>query len=312
MRHSTFEADAWGLILAGGQGARLRPLTRAITGDDRPKQFCSLLGGETLLEQTRRRAALAIRPEQTLVVLTCSHERFYQPLVATTPPRCTVIQPDDRGTATAILYGVLRIATVAPMGSVAIFPSDHYVSDDERFMHHVTAALSAVRPRPDLVVLLGVEPESAETQYGWIEGGAPIPGTDLRRVRRFVEKPPAPIARMLVERGCLWNSFVMVGRVPAFLALIRRAAPQLDAAFATIGAALGTSAEDAIIRAVYARLMPLSFSDGMLAARSANLAVLPVKGVQWSDWGAPERVMGTFNRLGITPTWAERLATKPA
>jgi mannose-1-phosphate guanylyltransferase len=117
---------------------------------------------------------------------------------------------------------------------------------------------------------------------------------------------------MLVERGCLWNSFVMVGRVPAFLALIRRAAPQLDAAFAAVAAALGTSAEDAVIRALYARLMALGFSDGMLAARSANLAVLQVKGVQWSDWGAPERVMGTLERLGITPPWAERLAIQPA
>lgn len=306
------ERERWGLILAGGEGVRLRALTRAITGDESPKQFCALLGRETLLEQTRRRAALAIPPARTLLVLTQRHERFYRPLLAGMAPRCAVIQPEDRGTAAAILYGLRRIATVSPMGSVAIFPSDHYVSDNAVFMRHVTAAFSAAQAGPDLVVLLGIEPESAETQYGWIEGAGSISGTPLFRVRRFVEKPSAAVARMLLERGCLWNSFVMVGRIPAFLALIRRAAPELDAAFTTVGAALSTFAERAAIRTLYARLAPVSFSDGMLAARPANLAVLPVKGVRWSDWGAPERVMGTLARLGVTPAWAERLAPRSA
>jgi mannose-1-phosphate guanylyltransferase len=222
------------------------------------------------------------------------------------PRHCAVIQPEDRGTAPAILYGLLRIARIAPMGSVAIFPSDHYVSDDEVFMSHVTAAFAAVQSRPDLVVLLGIEPESAETQYGWIEPTEPIGTTPLFRVGRFVEKPSDGAARMVFERGGLWNSFVMVGRVPAFLAMIRHAAPELDAAFASVRATLGTLAEPAAVRALYGRLTPVSFSEDVLAARPANLAVLPVRGVQWSDWGAPERVMRTLARLGVTPAWAHR------
>ena len=312
MKIESHERERWGLILAGGEGARLRPLTRAITGDERPKQFCAVLGRETLLEQTRRRAALAVPPARTMLVLARRHERFYRPLIAGMPSHCAVIQPEDRGTAAGILYGLLRIAPLAPVGSVAIFPSDHYVSDDAAFMSHVRAAFAAARSRPDLVVLLGIEPESAETQYGWIEAAESIPATPLFRVGRFVEKPPQAVARMLLERGCLWNSFVMVGRIPAFLAMIRRAAPELDAAFARISLALGTAAESAAVRTLYARLRPMSFSDGMLAARPANLAVLPVRGVRWSDWGAPERVMGTLARLGVTPAWAERLAAQSA
>jgi mannose-1-phosphate guanylyltransferase len=69
----------WGLILAGGDGARLRPLTRRISGDERPKQFCPVLSGETLLEQTLRRAALLISPDRTLAVVVRAHERFYAP-----------------------------------------------------------------------------------------------------------------------------------------------------------------------------------------------------------------------------------------
>src|ERR1044071_308411 len=71
-------AHRWAVILAGGEGARLRSLTRAIVGDERPKQFCPILGDQTLLDQTRKRVALAVSQQQTLFVLTRTHEQFYR------------------------------------------------------------------------------------------------------------------------------------------------------------------------------------------------------------------------------------------
>src|SRR5262245_14362397 len=108
----------WALILAGGDGTRLRPLTRQIVGDDRPKQFCRLLGSDTLLEQTQRRAARLLSPARTVVVVVQSHERFYAPLLADLPSHRLVIQPDNRGTAPAILYGLLRLSAIVADGSV--------------------------------------------------------------------------------------------------------------------------------------------------------------------------------------------------
>ncbi len=152
-------ANRWGVILAGGDGTRLRPLTRRITGDERPKQFCAIFDGKTLLDQTRHRVSLTISPDQTMVVVTQTHERFYGPLLAGLSPDHVVVQPKNQGTAPAILYSLLRLVTMAPAASVAFFPSDHYFSDGERFLSHVESAYEAVDLRPDLVTLLGMTPE---------------------------------------------------------------------------------------------------------------------------------------------------------
>jgi mannose-1-phosphate guanylyltransferase len=94
--------ERWAIILAGGDGVPLRDLTRRIAGDDRPKQFCPLLGGETLLGETRRRVALGIPASRTVFSVTSAHEPFYAPLLADVWPRQIVAQLKNRGTAPAI------------------------------------------------------------------------------------------------------------------------------------------------------------------------------------------------------------------
>jgi mannose-1-phosphate guanylyltransferase len=301
-------AASWALIMAGGDGTRLRPLTRLIAGDERPKQFCRILGPETLLERTRRRVALAIPPDQTLVAVTRAHEPLYRPLLADMPRESLIIQPENRGTSPAILYALLRLSATAPGAVVAVFPSDHYVSDDHAFMAQVDAAVAAARLRPDVVILLGITPDRAEPGYGWIEPAGQLPGAGslgVRRVRRFWEKPPADLARTLAARGCLWNSFVMVGRLSAFLSLIRHAVPALTDAFAAVEPALNTLREAEAIRALYARLPDTDFSRRVLGACPPNLAVLPVRGVTWSDLGEPRRVAAALAAAGLTLRFLE-------
>ena len=299
--------DRWGLILAGGDGTGLRPLTRRIENDHRPKQFCRLLDNETLLDRTRRRTALVIPPERTLVLVTRRHERFYAPLLEHAPAGCVVRQAQNRGTAPAILYGLLRVSAAAPMAAVGLFPSDHYVSDDSVFMGHVGIAFEAVRARPDLIVLLGIDADQPEPAYGWIEPGDSLPagpGRQLSRVRRFWEKPPRPVAEALLASGALWNSFVIVARVPALLGLMKHAVPALFQAFDGARAAINTGSEPERFSALYVRLVSTDFSERVLAPRPANLAVLKVTGVAWSDLGEPGRVMTVLARVGIEPEWA--------
>src|SRR6266540_2640641 len=107
-------SERWAVILAGGDGTRLRSMTRAIAGDDRPKQFCPIVGGRTLLDQTRDRVALSVPSDKTLIVVTEKHKRFYQSLNAMAPKELLVEQPNNKGTAPAIVYALMRVAQNSP------------------------------------------------------------------------------------------------------------------------------------------------------------------------------------------------------
>jgi mannose-1-phosphate guanylyltransferase len=305
------KAPRFAVILAGGEGSRLKSLTRAIAGDERPKQFCPILNDETLLDVTRKRTALKIAPENTFFSLTEKHERFYNALLKDVSKRRLTVQPENKGTAPAILYSLFHLTKLAPEATVAFFPSDHYFSDDAAFMNNVEAAFRAVEFNPNSLVLLGIEPDSAETSYGWIEPQETLFGDlakAVSRVERFWEKPSPEAARFLMTQGCLWNSFVMVGKVGTFLALIEKHLPALYRMFAASSAVFGTPAEAATVRSLYAWISETNFSSEVLEKAMGELYVLRVADVVWSDWGEPQRVLGTLETLGLEPDWMQAVA----
>ncbi len=139
------------IVLAGGDGVRLSSMTREIFGYALPKQFLPLFKGETLLEQTLCRVSLVVPRARTITVLNRAHERFYSPLLTGVEPRNLLIQPANRGTAPAIMSPLMRLTEAGHTGAVAIFPSDHYVSDDSEFMRQVAMAFAEVEFSPRLI-----------------------------------------------------------------------------------------------------------------------------------------------------------------
>jgi dTDP-glucose pyrophosphorylase len=207
----------WAIVLAGGQGIRLRSLTRHVHGDDRPKQFAVLSDNRSLLRQTLDRVALLIPPERTVVVTMAEHLRYVAAeLDASGHGPWVLPQPEDRGTAAALLWPAHWIHARDPEATLAVFPSDHFVLEDRGFMGHVEALATFVESKSDYTVLLGAQPTEPETDYGWIEPGERIGWArrdPVYRVRRFREKPSAPEARSLFAGGALWNTLVFVARV---------------------------------------------------------------------------------------------------
>lgn len=292
----------WAVILAGGDGTRLQSMTRAITGDNRPKQFVPVIGRTTLLDQTRRRVALSVPFNRTLIVATQKHRRFYEPLTNQISPSLLLEQPLNKGTAPAILYALLQVAAKSPEAIVALFPSDHFFADDEAFMSHVDVATDAVKVQPASVILLGITPFAPETEYGWIEPQPSILASaekSITRVRKFWEKPGLSLATSLMERGCLWNSFVMVGRVDALLKMTRAAMPEMYAAFAAVTPTFETGAQNKALAELYSQIEDSNFSHQVLAVRPEDLMVMKVGDVGWSDLGEPNRVLSTLARIGV-------------
>lgn len=309
-RHDRY-GRRWGVILAGGDGKRLLPLTKMIVGDERPKQFCPIMGRGTLLDQTRDRVRRIIRRQQTIMVVTKAHERFYRDLLGDPHGSQVVVQPCNRGTAPAIAYSLLRVREWDPSGVVAIFPSDHHFADDAAFAADLETAFRAIESRPDRVMLLGVTPDYPEVEYGWVEPGVPLGGRlpdSVCHVSCFWEKPSRSVASALMKNGCLWNSFVMIGKVDTFITLTRRALPRLIEAFESIRPTLLTAGQDAALLDLYSGIRSSSFSDEVLAVYPHELAVICGKNLGWSDLGEPVRVLSVLERKGIKPGWARESA----
>jgi mannose-1-phosphate guanylyltransferase len=297
----------WGVILAGGDGKRLLPLTRRIAGDNRPKQFCAIMDGETLLTHTRCRVERMVQPEHTLLVVTETHERFYSNQLNDVPSSSLLVQPCNRGTTPAILYSLLRLSESDPSAVVGFFPSDHHFADDEALVAHVDSAFEAAESSSGKVVLLGIKPSSPEVAYGWIEPGASLTkdrfGT-VFEVSRFWEKPNVSLASDLMERGCLWNSFLMVGRVDAYLGLIRRALPGLLESFESIRSSLFTEQEPGALAHLYSGIHASNFSAEVLAKSPNDLAVLSGANLGWTDLGETSRVLSVLEENAISTEWA--------
>jgi mannose-1-phosphate guanylyltransferase len=259
----------WGVLLAGGDGARLRKLTRLICGDDRPKQFCPLFGDETLVEETRRRARLGIPQEQILVPLTRSHQTFYLQETGILPAQ-RIVQPANKGTAPPILYSLLSIEQNDHEAIVAILPCDHHYSDELLFTAALEYAFDIAAKHPGSVVLLGEPPRGPEVEYGWIEPGPSAGGTGdvLFRVRGFCEKPSFDVAMDLLRRGCLWNTFVMVGHVRGFLEIVNMSLAEVVDRIRRNH--LWAGSEVHIQDALYNRIPSIDFSREVLVAQARD------------------------------------------
>jgi mannose-1-phosphate guanylyltransferase len=296
----------WGVILAGGDGVRLRGLTRFVWGDDRPKQFCPLLGNDTLLQQTRRRAERSIRPDQVVYSLVQAHRDYYLQDLGDRPSQ-RVVQPYNRGTAPAILHTLLHISRTDPDAVVAILPCDHYYSRESVFTAALQSAFGIAEARPESIVLLGAESKAPEVEYGWIEVGAAV---DRRRavfcVRGFQEKPPLPVARRLFECGSLWNTFVMVGHAGAFFDLAMASAPGLLRSLRAANTS-STDGETLISGWLYDRIDTADFSRQILSRGANRLVALRMDEVEWNDLGSPDRVISALlTGEGELPGWAVR------
>ena len=297
-----------GIVLAAGEGKRLRPLVRRLRGDTLPKQYVNLVGTSSMFEQTFRRAEMLIPSDHLFTVVSQEHLGYADVRRQLSGRRSgTVIaQPENKETGPGLLLPLMHLYKRYPDSTVAIFPSDHFILEEDLFMAHVELAFHLVQREPAAIVFMGVEPDEPEPEYGYIVLGKEINPAALlgaREVTLFVEKPEPSVAQQLTASGALWNTLVMVFRTKTFLDLVQRTSPVLHHAFQCIGDAIGSSVEMDILAKVYRDMEPVNFSTGLLEKVSldpqSRLLAVPVRGVLWSDWGSERRLMNVLRRIGL-------------
>jgi len=265
------------IILAGGVGTRLWPLSREYY----PKQFIQF-EGNSLFQNTYGRAVRLSDPEEIYVVTNEIHQYLVrnqiEELGYALPEKNLLIEPVGKNTLPAIAWAMQHIRVKDPSGTAVVFPSDHILGD---------AALDQIRSAESLadnhLVTFGIRPASPHTGYGYIKPGKPLPVGNL--VREFKEKPDETTAQEYVRKGYLWNSGIFLLSVKCFFEELKRYQPELSGAFSK---ALDPD---------YARLPSISIDYGLLE-HSKRVAVVSLD-AEWSD-------LGTFKALyDIEPHDAE-------
>jgi mannose-1-phosphate guanylyltransferase len=295
----------WGIVLAGGDGSRLRALTTTASGIAVPKQFCSLRGGASLLDEALQRAASVAPVERISSVVAEQHAAWWCRSLAGLAPANVFVQPQNRGTALGILLALLHIVARDPHARVVILPADHHVGEEPVLARALQQAVAAVRARPADIMLLGIAPEEPDPELGYIVPAGDT-GVGSVPVAWFVEKPTLGEARTLIARGALWNAFIIVARAIALLELFDRHDPGLlrRMRFAVRRANTSADSSTALVD-LYLRERSVDFSRDIAQRYGAVFRVLRVPACAWTD-------LGTVQRVTKTLLAAPRLAAQPA
>ena len=267
-----------GLILAGGIGSRFWPVSRR----RRPKQLLDLLGGGSLLEATARRIEPLCGADGLWV---CTTEELAPAVAAELPGLCPsriLGEPSGRNTAPAIGWAVRSMPEQGRSDVIAVFPSDHWVADEDAFRQVLRVGVQAVERGDHDVVTVGIAPAWAETGYGYLELEAPTETGSVERVARFTEKPdPETAVRFKASGRHFWNAGIFLFRGTVLLDLYRRHLPELAAGLERL-AAEGSDPERR--RALYAELESVSIDYGLMERLSSIGCVVADCG--WNDLGS--------------------------
>lgn len=299
----------WSIILAGGEGERLRLFVQRCLGHHKPKQYCTFIGTRSMFQHTVDRADLVSSPDRRVTVIAKAHQQEALAQLAGRETGELVVQPENRDTAAGIFLPLTHVLVRDPQATVVIYPSDHFVYPEGRFARAVEGAVQVTNLLIDQLILITVSPDGIEPEYGWIRPRVRfgcIGQHRLHNVETFVEKPNADLAgQMMLGRG-LWNTLILTARVEVLWKLGWQLFPDLMKLLEQYRASIGTSKEESVRDAVYQGMPCRNFSSHLLASVPDRIVALEMAGVLWSDWGRRERIVSTLRQIGRDPDFSPR------
>ena len=306
--------DRWAIILAGGEGSRLRHWTIDRFGESRPKQYCAFMGARSMFDHTMRRAIALVGGRRVVSVIGHGHSRYLGSLAEA---RGYIIeQPANRDTAPGVFLPLTYVMAYDPEATVLVFPSDHFIRPNDRFLECMDRAAGIVEGRQERLVLVSAVPDRPEQEYGWIQPGEECGGREeeARHVLRFHEKPDAETAARFYEEGYLWNTLNMAVKAKTLWSMGWGFHPDMMDRFDRLRTAIGSPKETEVLASIYSEMPEVNFSKGILERAAGRAVVVPMTGVEWSDWGQPDRIQETLRRQGaaLPPLAAPAPSAVPA
>ena len=272
----------YAVIMAGGSGTRLWPLSR----EKRPKQALQLVGGRTMFQHAVDRLLPIFAVENIFVVTSNDHQQILSEQVPQLPETNFIIEPSGRGTAAAIGLAALHLMRLDPQGVMAVLTADHYITDTDKFRIALQVA-EQVSQKGNLVTL-GIKPSGPFTGYGYIQQGIEIDvihGLPIHKVKRFTEKPDAQTAQKMVTSGeYSWNSGMFIWQTRRIMEEFRLQMPKFYTQLEVIQSQWDTPVYQDTLEKTWQAIQKNTIDYGIME-KAAKVVVIPVS-MGWTDIGS--------------------------
>ena len=288
----------YGLILAGGKGTRLYPLSRA----DQPKQFLKVINNKSFLANTVDRIIPLIKKDNIYVVTNKEYEEKIRVELEDIEKENIFTEPQNKETATCIGLSAVKLLKKDKDAVMVVLPSDHHIEGEKDYIETLSQAVDVANKRRGIVTL-GIEPTRPETGYGYIEMGERIVGERASyKVERFTEKPNVEVVKDFLEKGTyLWNSGIFIFRADVILREIEKYLPKLSKSLMEIYRAIGEDNEDEVIEEQYNLIDGISIDFGVM--QKTRKAFVIKSDFVWDDIGsfsALSRYLNVFKTNSVS------------
>ena len=280
---ATKTKDHFIVILCGGTGPRLWPLSRATY----PKQFLNIIGDKSLILQTIDRSLSIVKSKNIFVITNYKNAKDIEKITKNILPKENIIaEPQKKNTAMAILYATATIKNIDPCAIITTLPADHYIKDIKKLTTDLNTT-STIASSTNAIVVIGIKPTNSNPSYGYIVSQKTK--NEYQKVTQFIEKPDIKLAQKLINQNCYWNAGIYTFTIPTIENEFAKHQPEYFKLYSKLTCEIKNLKS---VEKIYS-LSPNLAIDFAISQKSNNLVLVPAN-FDWSDVGEWKSI---FNQL---------------